>query len=84
MATKKNPGAFDCYANAKPDEPLFTLLGRDKAAAAAVRYWALERLKTGKNRADDTQIIEAFECARAMDEYREDKPAPVAEGADLV
>ena len=26
MGTKNNPGKFDCYANAKPDEPLFVLL----------------------------------------------------------
>jgi len=28
MATKKNPGEFDCYANAGPDEPMFVLLAR--------------------------------------------------------
>lgn len=30
MGTKNQPGSFDCYANAKGDEPLFVLLGRDK------------------------------------------------------
>lgn len=29
MGTKNNPGAFDCYANAEPDEPMFVLLARD-------------------------------------------------------
>jgi len=69
MATKQNPGQFDCYANAKDDEPMFVLLGRDKAAPAAVRFWALERIKTGKNRATDQQIVEARECADAMEQY---------------
>ena len=37
MGTKNNPGVFDCYANAEPDEPMFVLLGRDKDAATLVR-----------------------------------------------
>ena len=32
MATKNNPGKFDCYTNAEPDEPMFILLGRDPVA----------------------------------------------------
>jgi len=69
MATKVNPGAFDCYANAKDDEPMFVLLARDKAAPAAVRYWALERIKTQKNRVSDPQIVEAYACAVAMETW---------------
>lgn len=83
MATKIEPGAFDCYSRAKPDEPMFILLGRDKAAAKAVRYWVLERIKTGKNKATDHQIIEAYECAQAMEAY-EERHHRVASGADLV
>lgn len=37
MGTKNNPGTFDCYANAAPDEPMFVLLGRDKHAPLLVR-----------------------------------------------
>lgn len=70
MATKEKPGEFDCYANAKPDEPMFVLLARDKASPSAVRYWALERIKTGKNRVSDPQIVEAYACAVAMEEYQ--------------
>lgn len=40
MGTKNNPGTFDCYANAKPDEPMFVLLARDKKAPEIVRAWA--------------------------------------------
>lgn len=41
MGTKNNPGEFDCYANAEPDEPI--LLGRDPHGHAAVRKWANDR-----------------------------------------
>jgi len=43
MGTKNNPGQFDCHAKAHPDEPLFTLLARDPAAAALVMMWAHHR-----------------------------------------
>jgi len=76
MATKDNPGAFDCYANAKNDEPMFVLLARDKASPAAVRYWCLERIKTGKNSISDPQITEAYQCATAMEEYQAKLAAP--------
>ena len=32
MGTKNNPGQFDCYRNAEPDEPMFVLLARDERA----------------------------------------------------
>ncbi len=40
MGTKNNPGKFDCYANAAPDEPMFILLGRDPCAPVTVLFWA--------------------------------------------
>lgn len=43
MATKNNPGAFDCYKDAHPDEPLFILRANDPLAAPLVRLWALAR-----------------------------------------
>lgn len=39
MSTKNNPGEFDCYANAGPDEEMFILLARDPTAAHLVRAW---------------------------------------------
>ena len=44
MGTKNNPGAFDCYANAEPDEPMFVLLGRDPLAPFLVSIWAKVRM----------------------------------------
>ena len=78
MATKQKPGEFDCYANAKDDEPMFVLLARDKSAPAAVRYWCLDRIKTQKNRINDPQIVEAYSCAVAMEEYQARAAAPTA------
>ncbi len=66
MGTKNNPGSYDCYANAHPDEPMFVLLGRDPIGGALVRLWAeaRETLKPG-----DKKIGEAQECAASMDEW---------------
>jgi|HubBroStandDraft_3_1064219.scaffolds.fasta_scaffold58488_2 hypothetical protein len=67
MATKNNPGKFDCYANAKPDEPYFLLLGRDATAPLIVLAWIALRAKCGFN--DVEQLKEARACALAMQAY---------------
>ncbi len=66
MATKKNPGKFDCYANAKPDEPMFVLLGRDAMAGALVRLWADMREVRGE---DPAKVAEARACADTLDAW---------------
>ncbi len=43
MGTKNNPGAYDCYANAEPDEPMFILLARDLTAEFLVAAWTAIR-----------------------------------------
>lgn len=40
MGSKLSPGAYNCHANAEPDEPLFTLLARDPVAPYIVKAWA--------------------------------------------
>ncbi len=65
MGTKNQPGAFDCYANAHPDEPMFVLLGRDPAAAAIVRLWTSLRERLGEK--DQAMLTEATSCANAME-----------------
>lgn len=74
MGTKKKPGAFDCYKNAEPDEPMFVLLGRDEQAPFLVRQWAAAREQNGEN---PDKVAEARACADQMEEYskkrREDK-----------
>ncbi|MBX3488889.1 hypothetical protein [Parvibaculum sp.] len=66
MGTKNNPGAFDCYAAAEPDEPIFVLLGRDRHAPSLVRLWALARMREGE---DEAKVQEALQCAAAMDAH---------------
>lgn len=78
MGTKLNPGNFDCYANAAPDEEMFVLLGRDVAAPEAIRLWCNLRVANGLNQWEDKQIVEAMECARRMltAQEREGRKAP--------
>jgi hypothetical protein len=80
MGTKNRPAAYDCYANALPDEPMFVLLARDRQAPATVREWANRRenaLRTSDATctaaevyAEIDQIAEARQCADAMQAWR--------------
>jgi hypothetical protein len=63
MGTKNNPGKFDCYVAADPDEPMFVLLGRDPCAPMLVQIWAKLREKMGE---DPEKVQEAIECSLAM------------------
>lgn len=65
MGTKNNPGSFDCYANAEPDEPMFVLLGRDPAAALTVRFWIVLRRVMGEND-QSAKLTEALVCSQSM------------------
>lgn len=40
LGSKRNPGPFNCYEDALPDEPMFVLLARDPYAPTLVRNWA--------------------------------------------
>jgi hypothetical protein len=66
MATKNNPGSFDCYDNAAPDEPMFVLLGRDPCAPLVIAFWAHMRVAMARNKPFDRQLEEAEEVAHAM------------------
>lgn len=74
MGTKNNPGDFDCYANALPDEPMFILLGRDPSAPDLVNEWADTRddeINEGKRpQSDRTMVEEARQCATDMRLWR--------------
>jgi len=74
MGTRANPGKFDCYQTAKPDEPIFILLARDPHAVQVVRYWASLRWRAiidgKKPQTDMEMVIEAQDCANAMERYR--------------
>lgn len=70
MGTKNNPGAFDCYLNAEPDEPMFVLLARDPMAPFLVREWARRRIDSFSPPEDDAKVAEAKACADNMDAWR--------------
>lgn len=71
MGTKANPGRYDCYEKAEPDEPMFVLLARDPLAPDLVRKWAID------SKADDLKFAEALACADAMEELHfEHRTAP--------
>ena len=67
MGTKNNPGKFDCYEKAEPDEPVFVLLARDPRAALLVRLWAELALTDGQ---PSEKVDEAFNCATNMEAWR--------------
>lgn len=77
MGTKNDPGEFDCYANAEPDEPMFVLLARDERAAQVVEYWAHLHSLTSANAEKTT---EALQCAVAMREWRNRLPRSGVDG----
>ena len=66
MGTKEAPGEPDCYAEARPNEPIFILLGRDRHAPVLVRLWALLRHREGE---DGVIVDGALDIANAMGDY---------------
>lgn len=74
MGTKNEPGEFDCYSNALPDEPMFILLGRDPWAPDLVEKWAERRARDislgCRPQSDLPMVDEAMFCARKMREWR--------------
>lgn len=73
MGTKNNPGPFDCYAKADPDEPIFVLRAKDPLAPALVRLWAHVRMvyDSAKGEHDASKYREANDCALDMEHWRE-------------
>lgn len=86
MATKNNPGTYDCYAAAEPDEPIFVLRANDPSAPQLVRGWAFNRVQAifgghKPNTPDQWhKVSEALDCAQKMEMWHAAKyprPAPV-------
>lgn len=65
MGTKNNPGKFDCYEKAEPDEPVFVLLGRDATAMQTVLAWCI----LNKDRQPKEKLTEALLCAVQMGNF---------------
>lgn len=81
MGTKNEPGKFDCYNAAAPDEPMFVLLGRDASAPFVVFCWVAFRIQTGD--LEDEKLAEAISCAAKMYAHAErlGKGLALVEGA---
>ena len=74
MGTKDNPGKFDCYDKALPDEPMFTILARDPDFFYFVSKWAERRrlmIACGERPQSDIEAVdEAFGCATTGARWR--------------
>lgn len=74
MGTKINPGVYDCYSNALPDEPMFILLARDPMAPEIVQMWASTRraaiVNGNRPQSDSAMVDEAEALAKQMIEWR--------------
>jgi hypothetical protein len=69
MGTKNNPGKYDCYTKAEPDEPMFVLLARDEHAPILVRMWVLLKESRGDGEVPP-KIAEALRCADMMQVWK--------------
>lgn len=76
MGTKLNPGRFDCYAAALPDEPMFVLNARDPDMPEVIRYWITlrqARIGRGEKPTEDLEVVqEAAQCATDAAAWREE------------
>jgi hypothetical protein len=71
MGTKNNPGPYDCYAHAEPDEPIFVLRGKDPAAHIVVAFWAA--LSKQLHNQTQEKMMEAAKIAAEMRLWAESK-----------
>lgn len=74
MGTKENPGRFDCYGAALPDEPMFVMLARDPDFFRLVHAWATRRgqdVRSGvRPQSDMALVAEAEACAFEGERWR--------------
>lgn len=67
-----------CMAKAGDEEMTFVLLSRDEDAPGLIMDWVARRIRRGKNKVNDPQILEAIECAKTMEaEGAKHKPTEV-------
>lgn len=67
MGTKANPGKYDCYDKAGPDEPLFVLRANDPMAPMVVKFWIyLSQEKYKNSEGWSEKLVEAEKCVNDM------------------
>jgi len=83
MATKDNPGEFDCYKALANDEPYFLLRANDPCAPQIVLMWArlyIERKMMDREGSDPEKVFakydEATTVAEAMELWHETRLLP--------
>lgn len=69
MGTKNNPGRYDCYNNAEPDEPIFTLRGNDPTAGQTIRNW----IELNRGTSSPEKLAEAEKCAQEMEDWQQER-----------
>ena len=74
MATKNNPGNFDCYEKAEPDEPMFVLLARDKHAPTLIWLWCAMREMDEES---PEKLVEARQCMLDMISWANSRGRPL-------
>jgi len=86
MGTKSEPGEYDAYDKAAPDEPMFVLLARDPQAPDIVLDWAFRRersIRRGDHPASDkAKVQEARDLARKMMVWRQSRLGAVPQAYD--
>jgi hypothetical protein len=80
-STAAQPGPYDPLVSARPDEPVFTLVGRDVHAPATVLHWvdraradALKLIDPAQRRAELTKCTDAEMVAADMKRWRKGEP----------
>lgn len=68
VASKADPSPFEAFAKAEPDEPYFTLLGRDPLSTSTIAWW-VTMARTMELHPSE-QVDEAERIAAAMDRWR--------------
>lgn len=59
-----------CLSRARPLERIFVLLERDDSAPNTIRFWVRERIRTGKNKPTDPEMLTALSEADDMEYSR--------------
>lgn len=77
VSTKDEPGDYDAYETAKPDEPIFTVQGGDPLGPLTVMFWCWKARQLARRQDDDKarqrmlrKAGAAEEVAWAMKEYQ--------------
>jgi hypothetical protein len=58
-----------CFNKARMDERMFVTLERDVAAPGTIRFWITERIRLGKNKKGDSQLVEAEKLAMEIETW---------------